>query len=1097
MNIPIRVKTLLFVGVLGPMLISAGAGLGYFWGYNLLQDTIGADYVKMATLLSESLNRIITEEIKDLQTYMSSPERIRVIKNRNTAYEKMSDEEIKARFMYIDSEWPKISPTHSLFEEYLNTPTSNRLKEIQTKDSGIAEIFMTDMYGGLVASSGKTTDFYQADEKWWQEAFNDGKGKLVFSDAEFDESSQTVSLALAIPIRDRSEKVIGVSKAVLDIHRIFSPLKNFNIEKTGHALLIDSDGYIIFHGGITPLSLRFLEEKDVKRIFSSKKHWMVIEDSKIHYKDIFVAAANIKHPELLNNRIFWKICVAQDAKEVFLPLKKLMYQFILIVGILLVMLIILGIMFSRIFTNPINKLQIGVERMAKGNLNYKVRINTGDEIEKLADTFNFMTDNLKKTTTSIENLNKEIEERKKIESALNVVIESTAKKTGQEFFDNLVRIIAEWLKMDIVIVGQIVNGECISALSMYKNGKIVHDYSYNLKNTPCENVAEKGYCTHMQSVAQLFPKDKDLRELGSEGYVGIPLKKVSGRTIGILCALSRSRLTLPEQTEQVIRTVAARLAVEIERKNAEEKAERATREWQRTFDSITDFVFILDNNFTIVKANKSFIGALKAKLEDVIGKKCYELFHKSDKPWPHCPFEMTKEDNKPHIQEVDDSNIGIPLLVSVSPIFDTEGKLVGVVHIARDITERKKTENILKQNKEELEAQTRQLKKSNEDIKSLYGELEKSNAELKKIDQLKSDFVSTVSHELRTPLSITKEGISLVLDKIAGSVNAKQKKILNTAKDNIDRLARIINDLLDISKIEAGKVELKKEKIDLKKLLEQLRILFQEKAKKENLKFNINIPKKNMKLFADPDKLKQVFINLIDNSIRFTQKGYVEVFVRELKDVLEFSVTDTGKGISGKDLPKIFNKFQQFGRIAGPGEKGTGLGLAIVKGIVELHSGRVWAESKLGRGTKFTFTLPMYSSDRFFKDYLKDSIKDAKREDYKLSILIIGIADYEKLKEKSSPEKTQEILKCLETSLKKTLRKKGDIIAKDTGEVMVILNNCNKENALKIEGRLEGSLEECQKQHKMKEEIRIHFGCATFPDDAKTEEDLIKIAKSA
>ena len=254
----------------------------------------------------------------------------------------------------------------------------------------------------------------------------------------------------------------------------------------------------------------------------------------------------------------------------------------------------------------------------------------------------------------------------------------------------------------------------------------------------------------------------------------------------------------------------------------------------------------------------------------------------------------------------------------------------------------------VKKERERLEAQTRE-----------YAEkLKKANEELRKISQMKSHFVSVVSHELRTPLSIIKEGVSLVLDGIPGKINEKQNKILKTAGASIDRLTRIIDGLLDISKIEAHKVELKRGLVNITDLVKEACAPFKAQAKERGLELKLNLPRQRLDVYADADKITQVFTNLIGNALKFTKKGYIEISAKQLENGVECAVSDTGIGISQDNAPKLFKKFEQFGRVAGAGEKGTGLGLSIAKGIVQMHGGKIWVQSQLDKGTKISFILP-------------------------------------------------------------------------------------------------------------------------------------------
>ncbi len=231
--------------------------------------------------------------------------------------------------------------------------------------------------------------------------------------------------------------------------------------------------------------------------------------------------------------------------------------------------------------------------------------------------------------------------------------------------------------------------------------------------------------------------------------------------------------------------------------------------------------------------------------------------------------------------------------------------------------------------------------------------------EEKRVDRLKDEFVSTVSHEFGTPISIAKEGITLVLDGILGEINEKQKKFLGTARDNMDRLALIASDLLDMSRIEAGMMQLRQKSISIKSLMQRLIFSFEPKVKRKGLKLEVNLPKKEeLHIYVDVDRITQVFTNLVDNAIKFTKEGSVEISIRAKEDEVECCVADTGTGISRENLSGLFDKFTQFGRRAGPGQKGTGLGLAISKRIVELHGGRIWVESEFGKGSMFYFSLP-------------------------------------------------------------------------------------------------------------------------------------------
>ena len=237
--------------------------------------------------------------------------------------------------------------------------------------------------------------------------------------------------------------------------------------------------------------------------------------------------------------------------------------------------------------------------------------------------------------------------------------------------------------------------------------------------------------------------------------------------------------------------------------------------------------------------------------------------------------------------------------------------------------------------------------------------LKNANKKLKELDHLKSDFISTVSHELRTPIAIMREGVSLVLDGVTGDINDSQKELLGDTLDNVDRLTRLVTDLLDISKIEAGKVHLRRNTMDANEVARRMVEHYLPQARDKRILLDLKPETNPVMLYADADKIRQIFHNLLSNAIRYTDAlGAISVSVEDIGHAVQCQVADTGIGIAQENQPKLFSKFEQIGRLDGPGYKGTGLGLAIAKGLVEKHSGRIWVESEPGEGTTFTFEIP-------------------------------------------------------------------------------------------------------------------------------------------
>jgi signal transduction histidine kinase len=273
---------------------------------------------------------------------------------------------------------------------------------------------------------------------------------------------------------------------------------------------------------------------------------------------------------------------------------------------------------------------------------------------------------------------------------------------------------------------------------------------------------------------------------------------------------------------------------------------------------------------------------------------------------------------------------------------------------------------------DEIEVLAEEFNKMTENLREAYSELEKkvedrtrelalANERLRELDRMKSDFVSHVSHELRTPLTAIKGAVDLILREVTGPLTEKQIHYLKRVRSNTRHLAGLINDLLDLSKIESGKIELKSRRVSLGGLIYEVVEALRPVAAEKVIALETTVQEPSIAVWADRDKINQVLMNLVGNALKITPvEGRVIVSAsRNGGANVQISVADTGPGVPAEEKEKIFAKFYQVAEGNGENSKGTGLGLAIAKALVELHGGKIWVESEEGRGSTFSFTLPV------------------------------------------------------------------------------------------------------------------------------------------
>lgn len=367
-------------------------------------------------------------------------------------------------------------------------------------------------------------------------------------------------------------------------------------------------------------------------------------------------------------------------------------------------------------------------------------------------------------------------------------------------------------------------------------------------------------------------------------------------------------------------------------------------------------------------------------------------------------------------------------------------------------------------------------------------------------NRTKSDFLASMSHELRTPLNAIIGFSEVLQDKYFGPLTEKQEEYIKDILESGKHLLSLINDILDLSKIEAGKMELELSPVIIKGLLENSMIMIKEKAMKHGISLDLDIPQglTDLEIIADERKLKQIMFNLLSNATKFTPDGgSITMKARQEGEVLIISVSDTGIGIAFEDQEKVFEDFYQVRNSMKDKNPGTGLGLSLVKNLVEMHGGSIWLESEgEGKGCRFSFVLPLKPG------HLEEGLPEEEKDRLKIDIqteasLFNNLNKRIHLSKISNGSFTLCIL-CSETEISKEKvlkirealqeeKRTVDLLGmKKSGQVYLILQDAECEKAKIVCARLKRKIES------VLESLKVSWRTVTFPEDGETPEELIR-----
>ena len=792
-----------------------------------------------------------------------------------------------------------------------------------------------------------------------------------------------------------SELLDGVAVAEVNLKGVWEVIFQASVGQAGYLYVADAKGRLLAHPdtSLVQKNTSFAQLHHVKAartIAREKKE----EDRTVISTDLTgrrVLASPTSLPLL-----GWWVFTEQPLEEAFAPVRSaLLWTFALLVASLGAS-VVGGLILARRMVRPIQVVRIGAANIAGGDLNHRLEIRTNDEVQDLAEEFNRMADELQQAYGLLEQ--KVVERTGELVEALErqTAIGEVLKAISRSTFD-----------LQPVLESLIENA---TRLCGADNGFIfrLDDEAYRLAvayNAPAEfrallerhpihpgrgslvgRVALERQTVHIyDALADPEYRWAEAQRLGDfRTVLGVPMLR-EGLPIGVI-AIWRNEVQ-PFTTKQIdlVTTFASQAVIAIENVRLFQELQVRTRDLEQLYGlstSIQEAMSLKDRLNLILRASHEVIGVDRAVIwlptpdeaffqpAAFIGWDSAEVQEAVRFPIDGAipaltkPYREQTEVVLDGVQSVPDEfrikepYTGSPFLRSrnfVALPLVSRGRSVGVL-----VADNRESRRPLAPSLEILRTFAANAAISIETAR-LFQEVEEKNVQLETANRHKSEFLANMSHELRTPLNAVIGFSEVLLEKMFGEVNEKQEEYLRDILTSGRHLLSLINDILDLSKIEAGRMELLVSTFDLPGLLENALVMIRERATGHGITLALEVDEQVGELTADERKVKQVVFNLLSNAVKFTPDRGKVTLKAALADpeFAEIAVTDTGIGIAPEDQAQLFEEFRQVGSDYARKREGTGLGLALCKRFVELHGGRIWVQSAPGQGSTFTFTLPV------------------------------------------------------------------------------------------------------------------------------------------
>jgi signal transduction histidine kinase/HAMP domain-containing protein len=836
------------------------------------------------------------------------------------------------------------------------------------------------------------------------------QGATFFGPVYFVRGSEPY-LTMAVPIEEFPGSVVGVLQAEVNLSYIWEIVRDIQVGKAGYAYIVARSGDVIAHPNISTV-LRRRQAGHLEQVKSALRPAPGMQ------KPETIVAQGLNGNEVLSSYAYlpdldWAVIVERPLAEAYEPLYASLRRTYTLVTIGLGIALLATVYVARRVVRPLEALRRGVERIGKGDLNHHLEIETGDDIEVLAEQFNKMVGEIKNSYQSLE---EKVQQRTRELAALfDVAATATQSLDLDPILQEVAEKIMDIFELDatrIYLWHRRQEEFRLRAATGYNPDGIIQTV-FAQRQGIVGKAAESGEPLIFQDV-QNDPRYAELsygnasKELGYRFFAAVPVK-VKGKSLGVIVCNGKLARQLTEQELRLMCSMADQIGPAIDNINLFEELREKTAALEKTNQELVESLEQQTEIATVLQVMASSPTELDAVLAAIHHKAlrlceadsgvtfvfdgqqfrlCVPTGNLSPealtylrdspiRPGPETPLRRAGLE----LRAVHTADIFTDPRFSPPEIYRREGvcavvaapmlkeqRLLGAIVLtrreARPFTEGQINLLTIFANQaaialdnvhlfQELKDRTRELARYNEEIKM-------ANERLQELDGLKSTFVSNVSHELRTPLTAIESLADNLLDGVTGPLTTKQSSYMTGIKESTERLERLINDLLDLSVIEAGKAALKPTSFSLIQLLREVTDTLKPIAEEKQIAVEIASTNGRSLAWADRDKVTQVLTNLIGNAVKFTpRRGSVSMAVHSLPDAwLQVCVDDTGPGIPPEEANRIFDEFYQMSQPGRDKSKGVGLGLAISKKLVEMHGGKIEVESIVGRGSSFSFTIP-------------------------------------------------------------------------------------------------------------------------------------------